>query len=445
MFCQNCGTKNEDTSLFCESCGAKLEPVVEEAAPVVEPAPVAEPQQYQAQPQQFEAQPQAAPKAPKAPKAPVKFDKAMIWPIVGAVEVIVLVVCVVLFFKLGNAAYSPDKTVMAYLNCIAEGNADEAFEYLDIDTDDDLLTKEAFVAANSHDGLAEGKYKYSIKSSSVDGDDASVKVKTSIETDYDDMDGDFKYVLEKDGKNFLFFPSWKITKIKENDFVVKDFTVYTNPALTVYLDGVEIPEEYITEDSDYEKVYTVPKLFRGTHKIAVAMGDTMGAEESVNVAYDNYAYSEYNFEVSNDMLEEASDFAYQAFTQTIESAMNGKGYAGVKDLYGDYAEEDSYRDLEDMYEDYADSFYESRQNTEYQSGITSIEFSNVILEYYSSNLVDEGMKVSFEMNYDYVLQRLTQYWSDEAPQKNEFTNSGYCYITVILEDGEWHLASFLSI
>lgn len=51
MFCQNCGTQNNDASVFCENCGAKLEKPVQpnvaaQQAQPVQPNMAAQQSQY---------------------------------------------------------------------------------------------------------------------------------------------------------------------------------------------------------------------------------------------------------------------------------------------------------------------------------------------------------------------------------------------------------------
>lgn len=73
MFCNNCGTQNEDGSAFCMNCGTKLEAAPQPAQNTQQaaPAPQQQPQQA-AQPQPAQPQVNQAPQQPTNVQAPVQ-------------------------------------------------------------------------------------------------------------------------------------------------------------------------------------------------------------------------------------------------------------------------------------------------------------------------------------------------------------------------------------
>lgn len=117
VFCQKCGSKNEDGSLFCWKCGSELvkedhmepEPKIEEKAvqevpePEPEPAPI-EPEAPKAEPEPVEPEPKKSEPEPK-PKVehradpPKKSSKGPIIAVALVVIIIAALACVVMFHE----------------------------------------------------------------------------------------------------------------------------------------------------------------------------------------------------------------------------------------------------------------------------------------------------------------------------------------------------------
>ena len=138
MFCEKCGTKNNDVSKFCEGCGAPLKTAEEN---VVFQNDVA-----QTKKEEFVApvldddkdvifENSAVTNAPKKPLT--KKNKMII--IAAAIGIIILGI----LFYLGKVFTDPAKTVDKYIKSLSEKNYTEAFKCMKIESTE-FTTKEMY-------------------------------------------------------------------------------------------------------------------------------------------------------------------------------------------------------------------------------------------------------------------------------------------------------------
>ncbi len=112
MFCNNCGTQNQDGAPFCTNCGASL---------AANPAPAAAPQPT--------ANPVVAPVAP-APKAKKGFNKKLITPIVAVVLVVAIIIgAIALFGGDPKDKYYVSKQVSVYYDEYGNVTEKDTYEY----------------------------------------------------------------------------------------------------------------------------------------------------------------------------------------------------------------------------------------------------------------------------------------------------------------------------
>lgn len=154
MFCGNCGTPNNDSSVFCANCGARLQ---ESPAPVAPEAPYA---------------------APAAP-APKKRSKAGLFIGLGAAAVATLAIVLVALFCFRSPKATVNKFFKSWDNCNAEalmklfpqevldeaiGDKDDQQDYIDAWND--------YLEAEKEDG-------YSFEFKILDVEDVSASVEES--------------------------------------------------------------------------------------------------------------------------------------------------------------------------------------------------------------------------------------------------------------------------
>lgn len=152
--------------------------------------------------------------------------------IAGGAALLLIIIAGVVGVSIGNAAHAPENQVTAYLDLLKAGKAKQALEAsgTKLEKTDVLLTDKAYKAAD--DRIS----KYSIESSDVDGDTATVTA--NITQGGESYEQDF--TLSKAGKDMVLFDKWKL-EAPELGLVSYAVTGPTDAPLTV--NGVAVSGE----------------------------------------------------------------------------------------------------------------------------------------------------------------------------------------------------------
>lgn len=483
MFCEKCGTKNEDEARFCESCGNPLvtlttsqteqvtvdnaavqspeTPVTEASTPAMSVAeaptpetPVAEALTPEATAQNTPVQ--AAPVVTKVKKQLTKKQK-LIMIIVGAL----LVVCVA-FYLIGSNLSNPKKMVKAYFDCEADGSWDKAYDYLDI-TSGEFTTKSMYskMMENSDDAKKE-VMNYSVKEIDSkyisDSSDSLYNILggsySSKNDDSDDSDSNlFKYykveytekgsstkkteyitLIKQKSKSFFFFDNYKVAV---DDLVADEFEVGIPSGATLFLDDVEIKTSNIvkgnTTDYAYKSKldnYKFTEVFSGQHELKVTAPYMEDYSEQITI-YDGGSHDVTDIKVSESVASDLNKKSEELINLVYSSAMAGKSFDEIKSNFT--SDEDQLEDIESTYTSIC-----SRVKKADGSGLKAIKFSefepnskNTKLSY---NLTFE---VSQDFNYTYT-SLSHSYFSDTITEYTPTSPStGTLDIDYVYEDGNW--------
>ena len=456
MFCPNCGTHNEDDSLFCGSCGTSLKEVnnpVEnipvENTPVenipVENIPVGNNQVENVQMdnssvgnvvpdnnvmQQMNGVYSQQQMAPKPPKKPIKINKYVIMTPIFALTFIIAIVAFVL---VGKSTYSAETVATDYFEAIANGDWKTAYEMMDI-SDSEYISQDLFEKAMVKNLGTEIK-DYKVKRVRESGFGAVVDI--TYREKGGSTDESISITLNEADKNgFLFFKTWKVSS---QEFVAKDFTIYTAKGATLYLDGNKVSEKYIDSQDTYNDVYKIPKLFKGTHTLQIEVGDFKGDAELYEVMGDSYSYTINSVYISEEQQKEIMDIGYGYMTDIIDAAVKGKKFDSVENIFtSDVAD-----DAKSRYDDYfACDFYA----VDKEEGITVVELSDVEGDVESYGVSDGKVYISIRMEYDVLNTGLEKSWWDGtiSEGKDDY-GSATTYVRMEYVDGEWLISDEYSI
>ncbi len=428
MFCQNCGTQNEDNSLFCISCGAKLD--VTPAVPVAE-APAATPV-APAQPAQ-PAQPVAPAQSVAQPAAPkVKSPLPLKSIIITAVELVIAIVAIIVFFVVGNKMFSPANAAKSFYNAMAAGDFSKAYGYMNVGEGNAFLSEESFIAAFGDDA---SDYEFAqVLAVQKMGDQSNVSIRVNGESQT------VRFISA--GRKFLVFKDWRVSV---DSFVVKDCYIYAPKDFSVYLDGVLLTNG---KEEDNRNVYEVKKIFKGDHEIAPALGDVRGGATTYSFNWDDDYYTIYDFTPSPEMYTDAANVAYNAFTTMADAYVGGKDFNTVKDIYSKDAVSYAKTSYEDntTYNSYSRYYAWNKQDT--REGVYNLEVKDVRVDSLYGRLSDNKLYITCELRYNYTYTYLaeTYNWDIHQYQLADGTQdgSGYTYIYLVYEDGQWKVSETLT-
>lgn len=410
MFCQNCGTKNNDSSVFCENCGAKLEKPVQPAQPTqpVQPAQPVQPTQP------------VQPAKPEKPRKPI--SKA--W-IVVAVEAVALITAIVVFFKIGNDVYSPEKVAEKFFVEVANHNFKEAYKTLDVE-EDDFINEKNFENASCNLELSKVA-NYEIKRSKKNGLGKNIEI--AYRTKGSSSDHTYYIsVSEKTGKNALFFEKWEVSP---ESMIVEDFQVEVPIGAEVIVDGVKLGKDYQKKSKDDGvQVYEIPAMFAGEHQIVVTQEGMKEVRKLVDTDMD-YGYSLRSMSPDEEVLEEVLNTASSDLKEIYSAAAEGKDFDAVADLFS--KDEDYQEDAKEEYENLVTDLLDNEYTT-----LNKLSFSNLEGEAYLNYWDEESVEVYFQ--FDYVAE-YTEHWFGEDTNES-YDDTSSVYLNFVYEDGKWVLMGF---
>lgn len=415
MFCQNCGTKNNDASIFCESCGAKLEKPV---APQATQQPV-QPTQQPVQPVQ--------PMQQLKPRKPIPKLAIAI-----AVEAVVLVAMIVVFFKVGNSVYGPEKVAEKFFVEVANQNFKEAYKVLDVE-ENDFVNEKAFENASCNVELSKVT-DYTIKKTRGSDDEKEVEITYKTKGSSSKRSYDISINKQKD-KNMLFFEDWQVSP---ESMLVEDFQVIVPAGAEVTVDGVKLGKEYKDKSYDDEdeslQYFLIPEMFAGEHQVVVTQEGMAEVRKLVSV-YDSYGgYYLYEMYPDEETMKAALETAMDDFEAIYTAAAAGEDFEAVADLFS--TQEDRQEDAKEDYESLRDNL----NNEDGYRVVNKVAFSNLEGSAYEGYVDEDELCMEVCLDYDYVVE-YTEEWFGEVTNET-YENSDYMYIDLVYEDGEWLLVSF---
>ncbi len=281
MFCEKCGTKLDDGSLFCDNCGAKVitaAPPVQQQIPALRRPPIA------------------------------KSTKIFLF------ELLLFAALIFAFFAVANSKFSANATARTYAKAKAAGDWETVYSLLDVSSSE-LLSEDLFVSVQlsaDYDEIDD----YEIEEMSFGSTENKSQFSCTFETDYNDMNEVIE-VRKQSGKKWLFFDDWKIN----TDHLIASEVQISVPAdATITLNGIDLSavKKIKIEEHDTTNVYLLPDVFRGTYLLEVSAPGRETRCEEIVVA--NYAY--YNF---TDMTpsSEAIDTVATKSRDNIETIFTG--------------------------------------------------------------------------------------------------------------------------
>lgn len=445
MFCQNCGTKNEDDAIFCASCGTKLEDnsvqnIVQNEGEV--PGQSVNDNQINqtvnaGQDNQTVDDYQASQSAngywtsqsvsggysqggTVVSREPIKIDKMAM---IAAVELIVAIVAIVVFFKVGNKAFGYKNVAENYFKATMAADWKTAYGYLDI-TESEFISEDMYEAAKSESSAVEYN-TYTLENSEESAVSADVEISYREKTSSTTSNRHISLNKQKD-KNFLFFDSWKVSS--EED-ICTDYSISTPEGATVVVDGIELSNAYLTSTENGYQHFTIPSIFCGNHQIKISMEgfESETADVYIYSSYDYYSVS--SFSMNKESQEELIDLAYANMQAILNAAVAGDDFAVVESLFTDdvsaYAREN--------YE-YLKNCFATQDDLE---GITDVSISNVTGTFSYNEISSGKIYASVVMEYNYDVSFYDRDWWTDELYADSYSSSDSQYYEFVYINGEW--------
>lgn len=392
MFCQNCGTQNDDAAVFCCSCGARLEKDAQQSkstAPVQPETPTQ----------------QAAPVQPvkKAPKKKMK----------PAVKVTIIVCAVVVcaavaLVAVGSHISSPEYAANQYMDAMKAGNWDKMYSSLNV-SDSDFMNRDLFVKACKKND----KYK-NIKSYTVSKEKKALELyglaaadlvtkpdsatQKSFFAEYElknDAPQSFVLTMERQPqKQLLFFDTWKVSA---ENFIIPTMEVTVPKGTTAELDSKKIDAKYEDKANSDNGIitYKLHNVLKGSHSVTCTAPFLKDDTNSVDVETPDQSviFSSADLSIKDETLKQVGSQA-EKFTQDYFNAESAhKDFSAIQDSVT--TDQEALKSIQDDYKENKDTFSDGKSE-----GFVKIATGNFKTTEEGS-LNDEAPHINVKMNYTY--------------------------------------------
>lgn len=406
MFCQECGTKNTDDSIFCANCGVRLE------------------RDAVNQNQTQKVQPQGYPGA-GVQSMPKKIEK---WKLIFGVELVMIVLLLILAYKNAGTYFGAGEVAERYFLANANGDWSRAYQMLELD-ESDFVKEKDYEKMAAKDSLPKITTYTVGEIDALSGKELGTTVDIRYRSKGDSMDSTYTVSLNKQpGKKFLLFDDWKVST---DDIIAKDVTVRVPQDAKVILDGEKLSDSYLSKREDEEEhldTYVVPQMFAGTHAVTVTM-DGMKEDHGTLNTYNADSYTVYSLNPTEETMDKIIKTAGEDMQKVYEAAMHGDAFSTIADLY--VSDKDEMERIEDNYDTFLEAVQRNSRNT-----VNTLRISNISASAENYGWSDE-MVMEVRLEFDYSVDfSYEDFWDGDIKQDSYDSSDSITY-EFVYEDGEW--------
>lgn len=399
MFCSECGTKNDEKSLYCESCGHKLEQEVKtkEKKEIQEPKKVKE----------------------KKKNKPIKYLLGLI--------IIVLIGGYLYLSDITN----PKKIAEGYFNAIVDMDTNKLYDYMDI-SNSEFTTKKIFKKILKESDIEIDIINYTVGNPEVSSDKLSTSITiTYLLKDTEESETMTVKLVKEKTKKWLFFDNWKVSTDGTTTISNYEFELPKDSKLEI--EGIKVDKKYVSDSTDTLDTYIIPTMFASDYNIKVTLPMGLELEEKVNVNdYYDYSVELTEENISDELKESLQEASKTSLENLYNNAKDKKAWSEVKSLF-EYKGVDV-TNIKTSYEELVSEF------SNIDSTITNITFKEISLD--DVSIDDDGyLYLEIEATYDYSLT----YLSGEETKTNSSSDYDYVYLNFDYKDGEFKLVNATSL
>lgn len=436
MFCEKCGTKNDDNAKFCEKCGAAIE--VFEA---VYAGSGGESGTFENKDNGGFVAPNAGYDGDfdmgyesggyKAPKKSMSLKNKILLVLVGAV-----VVCGSSLYYIGKLATSPEKIVEKYFENVSSKRYAEAYECMDIDGNE-FTTKDMFVKVMENKNKDDNTeiLNFTVKEQFEQNPLTKRYIVTYTQKGSKNTSSEEITLMKHSKKKWLFYDDYRIA---QDGLVAVNYSVVIPEGAEIYIDDIKVDEKYaeknLNENDLYgvaEKSYTIPSIFSGMHRIKVT-APFANDKEFEDYIENGESTEVYNLEVNEQTKTELSKLAEEFTQKFVASAVEKKSFDELKSYFSDKTALDN---IQDIY----DNLTEKGVNDE-GVGVKSITFGK--FKPTASKKYETESKYSVPISFEYNYTALRKDWFDESIEEYtpERMQNGSGTVYFMYEDGKWNIS-----
>lgn len=371
MYCEHCGKKIDEDSIFCTYCGEKVK---------------------------------------KEEKKPQKTEerKKKTEPKILLMIILILLFGFIFYHEL-TYFNSAENAIHQYLKDWKNKNYDSILNTLNIEstefTSSSMLTK-AFQEKKELKML-----NYQIQNCEYNQNNTEAKCRITYQIDKNGITFEKTYELKKQKPNRLWiFTEWTINN---NEIEVLDnWTIYLPKDSMAYLEQIDL-KNYRNPEKDKSgfDAYTIEKIFKGSYELNLKMNTGMTLNAPIKVQNSEYTYQ----------------FSMQDISEEYKNEMKKIGEELISEIYSGIIDKKSFEDINSNYDiSKLKSTYEKIKN-EIEEDINLTKFLINDMKITNIKMNENGnLILTYQMNY--------QYSFTYTKEKKEITHDGESndtfYVTV---------------
>ena len=349
LYCEHCGKKIDEDSIFCTYCGEKVK---------------------------------------KEEKKPQKTEerKKKTEPKILLMIILILLFGFIFYHEL-TYFNSAENAIHQYLKDWKNKNYDSILNTLNIESTD--FTSKTMLIKSLKEKKELQMFDYQIHSCDYETDKKEAKCYITYQTESNGITYEKVYQLERQEKNRLWiFAEWKV-KNKEIE-ILEDWTIYLPKDSIAELEQVDLtPYRNIEKDKDGFEAYTIDKIFKGNYELNLKLNTGMILNSHIKIKN-----SEYNYQ-----------FNMQDISEEYKNEIKKIGEELISEIYTGIIEKKEFKDLSSNYDiDPIKSNYE-KVKKEIEQEITLTKFSLNEIKVTNVKIEENGNLIcTYQMNYQYTFQ-----------------------------------------
>lgn len=409
MICSKCGKEVSEYASKCSNCGAKIEH-----------------------------------------KKDGNKIRNVIWISLAATFVVFFLIFIITGFSI--TSYSNVAT--KYMEKMAQNDHKDAYNYLAVD-DSVFMTKAQFIAKESvvndivsADSVSQavrsiGKKainyvtakftdtKYTVVDKCKSGDYAKVTLKAkSGNSLFNSITTEQTVYLKRCGNHLLIFPNWKVV---DEDVMATNVTMHIPESDKVYIDGIEMPQDYIEGDDGSYVEYVIPSLYKGSHVCSVKYDDKTIKNYNFNVNKSDTSITIGDIELTKEQQVEVINKAAESFRTIIEAQNEGRDFEAISGTFAD----GSKAATKESYDNGKKFFFKDNGYV----GISGVEISNMTGSVVDAAFSDDTLEVTVDLTFTDTnkgkINTIIAGYLQGSDDSNECTQR----ISMEYVDGKWVVSS----
>lgn len=344
MYCEHCGKKIDNDSIFCEHCGKKVEE-----------------------------------KTKKISEKPSTENKILL-------AILIFIMFGFLFIWELKYFNSPGNAINNYLK--KWSNKDYTAILEDLKIENTKFTNDKILASVLKENEEFNIEDFQLSSCEYQNSKKRAICHVSIENSKSGLTKEKSYYLERDEKNRLgIFASWKVSE--NNIKIIDNWRLYIPKKATATLMGEEIKEYQLSESekSGYD-CYEIPNLIQGKYQLNIKMENGMTLDKEVNINKKEYTYQ----------------FSIQDLSNEFQTKIINMGTSVIETIYNGSIQKQKLEDLKSNY-DFSKIKKEYENLSKEITNTSLVEFKVSEMKMSDIAMNENGnITITFQMNYTYRLE-----------------------------------------